>query len=208
MDFLTVAHDHVIVVPIKAFADAKQRLSPTLQTSQRAELAASMAKHVLNQLADQHVVVVGNDAEVRALAVSCGASVLDDLGGGLNRALEGALSHLQKLGAVRATIVHADLPHATRLSGIIEPLRLGKRDVMLIPDRRGDGTNVLSIPLTQQFRLSYGVGSFRKHLDEASSLTRIQRLHPIVVLNRSFAHDVDVPADLKQDERAEGLGAT
>ncbi len=196
MELFTTGHDHVVVVPIKSFTEAKQRLSSTLEHVQRAELAASMAKHVLSQLTDQHVVVVGNDEEVRALAISCGAGVLDDVGGGLNRALEAALSHLRADGVRRATIVHADLPQATPLSNIMNPLHLGGRDVLLIPDKRADGTNVLSIPLTEPFALSYGIGSCRKHLQETSRSNRIQRLLPIVVLNRAFAHDVDVPADL------------
>jgi 2-phospho-L-lactate/phosphoenolpyruvate guanylyltransferase len=184
--------DHVVVVPIKRFADAKARLDPHLDTDQRADLARSMARHVLQLASTEDVVVVCDDDEVRALAQEFGADTIDDPGGGLNPALAHALMVLRAQGKTRATVVHADLPYATSLTTLLDRAKLGSHDVLLLPDRHGDGTNVMSIPLLADFTLRYGTGSFASHLNEANQ----RGLRVMVVIDVGFAHDVDVPSDL------------
>ncbi len=184
--------DHVVVVPIKRFTDAKVRLTPHLNATERVDLARSMARHVLDNVRDEQVVVVCDDDEVRALAHEFGAKVIDDVGGGLNSALKHSLTVLRDRGVLRATIVHADLPQATSLSALLDRAQLGTDDVLLLPDRHGDGTNLMSIPLTVDFALSYGTQSFSHHLHEA----RRHRLRVMVMIDAGYAHDVDVPSDL------------
>jgi 2-phospho-L-lactate/phosphoenolpyruvate guanylyltransferase len=184
--------DQVVVVPIKRFADAKGRLAPHLDASQRIELARSMARHVLASVASERVAVVCDDPEVNSLAAEFGAEVIEDVGGGLNRALTHAIELLRSRGVTRATIVHADLPQATLLGTLLDRVRLGSDDALLLPDRHGDGTNVMSIPLSGEFELFYGSASFSHHLNEA----RRRGLRIMVVIDAGFAHDVDVPTDL------------
>jgi 2-phospho-L-lactate/phosphoenolpyruvate guanylyltransferase len=184
--------DDVVIVPIKRFADAKARLAPHLDGQQRADLARSMALHVLANAATERLVVVCNDPEVSELAAGFGADIIGDPGGGLNPALSHALSVMRSRGFARATIVHADLPQATSLSALLDRARLVHHDVLLIPDRHGDGTNLMSIPLTSDFTLFYGQNSFSHHLNEARRL----RLRVMVRIDAGYGHDVDVPSDL------------
>ena len=47
-----------VLVPVKAFAEAKLRLAPALDPAHRAELARAMATHVVNSAAPLPVAVV------------------------------------------------------------------------------------------------------------------------------------------------------
>ncbi len=183
---------HVVVIPIKSFTTAKARLSPTIDATTRADLARQMSHHVLSQLTGLDVAVVGSDPEVQELAHRFGADILLDNGGGLNVALTSAVSTLRERGVSRVTIVHADLPNATPLRPILESARLQPREVFVIPDRHLDGTNVLSIPTGVEFALQYGARSFGLHLNEALR----HRLRTVVVRDRGFGHDIDIPTDL------------
>ena len=75
-----------------------------------------------------------------------------------------------------------------------EPLRLfaTPRRVVLVPDRRLDGTNLMSFPLAAPLPASYGAGSFRRHLGAAlASGVGVE-----VVRDRFMALDIDHPSDL------------
>ncbi len=53
-----------MLVPVKAFADAKQRLGPALSSRDRQELVRAMAERVLDAAAPLPVAVVCDDTEV------------------------------------------------------------------------------------------------------------------------------------------------
>jgi 2-phospho-L-lactate guanylyltransferase len=176
-----------VVVPVKAFSQAKVRLAPSLEPSTRAELARAMAARVLRAARPLPVVVVCDDDEVRAWAARQGAEVLWTPGLGLNGAVEAGVAHAASQGVERVLVAHADLPLATELAW------LGGFDgVTLVPDRHGDGTNVACVPATAGFRFAYGPGSFSRHRTEAIRLGLAARLLP----DRALGWDVDVPADL------------
>ncbi len=64
--------------------------------------------------------------------------------------------------------------------------------MVLVPDRRDDGTNVACLPSAAGFRFAYGAGSFGRHRAEAARLglpLRIER-------DAALGWDVDVPDDL------------
>lgn len=178
-----------VVVPIRSFEGAKERLATRLSDSARAELARALATRVVGAASPLPVVVVSSAPEVRAWARDIGAGVLDDPGTGLDAAAALGCDYFDDLGFRRAIVAHADLPDA----GPLAPLAvgLGLRDVVLVPCHRDDGTNVCSIPLPRTFEFSYGPGSFRRHEDAASRLG----LGVVVVRRIDLAFDVDVPAD-------------
>jgi 2-phospho-L-lactate guanylyltransferase len=62
-------------------------------------------------------------------------------------------------------VAHADLPLATGLRHVV-----GSHGVLLVPDRRADGTNVIALPAACGFRFAYGPGSFHRHRAEAERL--------------------------------------
>ena len=70
-------------------------------------------------------------------------------------------------GFPEVVVAHGDLPGARRL----RPPDRRQGGVTAVPDRRGDGTNVLCVPArVPGFGFSYGAGSFRRHRDEALRL--------------------------------------
>jgi 2-phospho-L-lactate guanylyltransferase len=180
----------VVLIPVKAFADGKARLAPTLDRHGRAELSKMMATRVLQAAAPLPVAVVCDDAEVAAWAVAHGAMALPEPGRGLNGAVEAGVAHLVSLGASEVLVAHADLPLAHGLAQLA-----GFDGVTLVPDRRDDGTNVVVIPGGAPFRFAYGPGSFTRHRAEAERLGLEYR----VVRQPDLAWDVDVPSDIPTD---------
>lgn len=176
-----------VVVPVKAFTQAKVRLSPTLEPATRAELARTMAARVLRAARPLPVLVVCDDEEVRAWAERQGAEALWTPGLGLNGAVETGIAHLARRGIERAVVAHADLPLATELAWVA-----AFDGVTLVPDRHRDGTNVASVPTDVGFCFAYGFGSFSAHRTEAARLGLTTRL----VADERLGWDVDVPADL------------
>ena len=64
--------------------------------------------------------------------------------------------------------------------------------IVLVPDGRSDGTNVLAVPTGAGFEPAYGSQSFHRHLAHAMTLglpVRVQR-------DPRLALDIDTPTDL------------
>jgi 2-phospho-L-lactate guanylyltransferase len=177
----------VVLIPVKAFAEGKARLAPTLDRQGRADLSRLMATRVLEAAAPLPVAVVCDDAEVAAWAVEHGAMALPEPGRGLNGAVEAGVARLAAWGATEVLVAHADLPMAHGLAQLA-----GFDGVTLVPDRRDDGTNVVCVPAQARFRFAYGPGSFDRHRAEAERLEISYR----VVRQPDLAWDVDVPADI------------
>jgi 2-phospho-L-lactate guanylyltransferase len=111
-------------------------------------------------------------------------------GRGLNGAVEAGVEHLASLGVAWVTVAHADLPLASDLGTLAGPE--GFEGVVMVPDRRDDGTNVIRVPVRRGFRFSYGPGSFERHRSECQRLGLAVR----VVRRPELTFDVDWPADL------------
>ena len=176
-----------VLVPIKAFHEAKRRLDHALTAPERVALARAMAERVLDAARPLPVAVVCDDNDVADWARERGALVVWEPGRGLNGAVEAGVDHLRDAGVRHVTVSHADLPRASGIAGV------GAADgITLVPDRYGNGTNVIALPVDTGFRFSYGPGSFARHRAEA------QRVGvPIRVLDvPDLAWDIDEPADV------------
>jgi 2-phospho-L-lactate guanylyltransferase len=182
----------VVLIPVKAFHQAKQRLDRVLSESERERLVRTMAAHVVAACAPLPVAVVCDDETVATWAADQGATVLWEPGQGLNGAVRAGVERLASSGAQWVTIAHGDLPRAHGL-GTLSPFD----GVTLVPDRRDDGTNVLRLPAHCDFRFAYGSGSFRAHRFEATRLGLAVR----VVRDPDLAYDVDWPADVEELDR-------
>ena len=130
-----------------------------------------------------------DDEGVADFAAAAGATVLWTPGLGLDGAVQEGVTRLAAAGIDRAVVAHADLP---RVDGLAD-FAGGVDPVVLAPDRRNDGTNVLAVPTGAGFRFAYGPGSFSRHLAEAERLGLTAR----VIHDDRFAWDVDLPADLE-----------
>ena len=176
-----------VLVPVKAFRDAKGRLSDALTPGERAELSRSMAAVVVRAAAPLPVWIVCDDDDVAGWAAGVGAGVLWKPGRGLNGAVNEGVADLADLGVRTVIVAHADLPHARSLAWLADT-----PGVTLVPDRHDDGTNVAVVPARSGFVFAYGPGSYARHADEARRL----RLPLRVVHEPRLAWDVDRPADL------------
>lgn len=177
-----------VVIPVKAFASAKARLSPAVTPREREALAQSMAEAVIRAAGPMPVVVVCDDPAVATWAQTQGAEVRWTPGLGLDGAVQAGVEWAAESGYNRVVVAHADLPLATDL----QHLTGVHSGVVLVPDRRADGTNVISLPADCGFRFAYGPGSFHRHRAEATRLG----LAVTVVDDASLAWDVDTPDDL------------
>ncbi len=179
----------VVLVPVKAFHQAKKRLGPALAHAERIALVRAMASHVVSACAPLPVAVVCDDDEVARWATDLGAAVMWEPGQGLNGAVRAGVDRLARDGAHWVTVAHGDLPRARGL-GVLPPFE----GVTLVPDRRDDGTNVLRLPAGCDFHFAYGPGSFRAHRAEAARLGLPVR----VLRDPDLAYDVDWPADVAE----------
>ena len=176
-----------MLVPVKAFADAKLRLAVQLPPEERLRLARRMAANVVAAAAPMPVAVACDDPLVAEWAASVGATVVWTPATGLNGAVQRGVAQLSADGFDVVIVAHADLPLVRRIGPLGSP-----GTAALAPDRRMDGTNVAAIPATSGFRFSYGPGSFGRHRAEALRLG----LEVEVVQRPDLAWDVDVPDDL------------
>lgn len=179
--------DRVVLVPVKAFADAKARLAPVLSPAQREELSRWMAARVLAAAGNLAVYVACDDDRVADWATDHGATVLWRPGVGLNRAVNSSISELRELGVDHVIVAHGDLPCAHDLPAVAR-----EGTIVLVPDARGDGTNVAALPTSVAFELAYGPWSFARHLAQA-----IADDLPIAVRRDALlCRDIDTPTDL------------
>ena len=182
-----LAGTHVTLIPVKAFSEAKVRLTAALGAEARAELARHLAEGVIRSASHGPVAVVCDDDNVAQWASSHGASVIWAPGKGLNRAVAYGVSELESRGAERITIVHGDILDASGLADL--PI---VDDILMVPDLREDGTNVISLPRGARFEFAYGPGSFTRHRAAA----RASGHDVVVVRDLLLGHDIDQPSDL------------
>jgi len=177
-----------VLIPIKSFDLAKGRLSTAVEPALRAALAEHMAATVIAAAQELSVWIVCGDHTVADFARANDANVIWREPRGLNGAIADGTEHLLARGFDRAIIAHADLPLATDLTF----LDIHGDTVTLVPDRRNDGSNVMSIPLGRGFTFHYGPGSAAAHEAETERVgLPFQK-----VINEQLGWDVDVPEDL------------
>jgi 2-phospho-L-lactate guanylyltransferase len=181
--------DAAVLIPIKAFRHAKARLSPALTAAQRMQLARWTADRVIAASAPLPAFVACDDDEVAQWSTDRGATVLWQAGKGLNAAVDAAVAQLAQRGWAHVVVAHADLPVPDHLH---EVARIGT--ISLVPDRRDDGTNVMSFPTGSPVPAAYGAGSFRRHLAAALALAPAVAVE--VRRDVLLALDIDTPVDL------------
>ncbi len=176
-----------VLMPVKAFSAAKGRLSVVLDRFARADLARWLAGQVVAAAGPLPTFVACDDDAVAAWADEHGAEVLWSPGLGLNGAVDAGRATIAGKGFDHVVIAHSDLPLAEDLSALA-----AERTITIVPDRRRDGTNVLSLPLAVELPAAYGGGSFARHFAVAISTgCRVEvRPHPRLSL------DIDTPDDL------------
>jgi 2-phospho-L-lactate guanylyltransferase len=186
------------IVPVKRFGAAKTRLADRLPARSRVALMQAMVTDVLialrrAELVDGVIVVTGEPI-AEQIAVNYNAEVLADprdlghseaatLGVGL------ALSR----GAERVILLPADTPaiDPAEIDGLLSTAPEG-REVTIVPDRHGAGTNALVLTPPDVMTSSFGEGSRARHAEagEAAGAAVYEAEPATIVL------DVDTGEDL------------
>lgn len=180
--------DVAVLIPVKSFGAAKARLAGHLDPHSRRSLAIWMAEQVVAAAHPLPVFVACDDDEVAEWAVGAGAAVLWSPGLGLNGAVDAGVATIADSGIGHVVISHGDLPLATDLCAVWHP-----GTIVLVPDRRRDGTNVLARPTEHHIPASYGAGSFERHLAHALASGA-----PVEVrIDAQLSLDLDTVTDLR-----------
>jgi 2-phospho-L-lactate/phosphoenolpyruvate guanylyltransferase len=178
----------VLVIPVKSFSLAKQRLSSVLSREQRASLGRELATRLVLTNRAFDPMIVSDDADVEQWANELQVRFLREPRPGLNQAITTAYESLQAEGVGRIVIAHSDLAVASDLSWVTD-----FDGITIVPDRCHDGTNILVLPTSIAFKFSYGVGSFARHYRLAAASGMPIR----IVADRTSGADVDSPSDLR-----------
>ncbi|HVP03935.1 MAG TPA: 2-phospho-L-lactate guanylyltransferase [Solirubrobacteraceae bacterium] len=195
----------VAVLPVKRFAQAKQRLAEGgLRPSDRVALATGMLTDALEALRRcetvDDVVVVTGDSNAEVLARTYGAQVIpDEPTDGHSEAAQRGIDWALEQGAFHALLVPGDAPaiDPQEIDDLLERLSDGP-EVVIVPDRHHAGTNALLLTPPDVIRPSFGDDSCRRHEElarEASAAVRVQELPSLLL-------DVDTLEDLEALQQA------
>ena len=185
-----------IVVLVKDFDSAKQRLEPALEPAARRQLAIANAERAIRAGAQVgHVLVVAGSEEAAGLGRRLGAEILLEAEpGGQNAAAAAGVAHATSRGAESVLVLSSDLPlvSAAALRRVLdEAAAAGPVAVAAAATGRG-GTNALFLRPPHALDFHFGDCSLPKFEADA----RARGLAFKVVDDPALALDLDEPADL------------
>jgi 2-phospho-L-lactate guanylyltransferase len=192
-----------VIVPIKDFGSAKQRLRPALGPKARRGLARRNARLAVRAAAaGDHVLVVAGGEGVADLASVWGAEVLlEPREEGQNRAAQRGIERAMQAGADAVLLLSSDLPLVTPESvrEVLESAaRLSAPVAVAIPAIGRGGTNALYMRPPDAIGLHFGDDSLAKFRDDADAAG----VEFVIHHSDAMALDLDEPSDLARLSRA------
>ncbi len=185
------------MLPVKRFAEAKQRLAAGMDDERREALVAAMLEDVLEAIgaarAVERTIVVSGEPRAQELAAAAGAEVLPDPGdeGHVTAALAG-IARAEADRAECVVLLPGDCP-------LLDPRELDRlltglpaSFVAIVPDRHGSGTNALALAPPGAIRPAFGEGSRERHVAAAREAGMPYAVEELP----SLALDLDTPADV------------
>ncbi len=192
------------IIPVKRFAEAKQRLLEHLGRPQRAALVKAMLTDVLARVTEaekvERVIVVSGEgraeriALARAQRTTTPVEVLRDPDDrGHSEAATLGIIRALALGAECSALLPGDCPllDPDELDAALARMTAGR--VAVIPDRHGTGTNGLLLAPADAIGPAFGRDSCGRHLDRAERAGYEAATEPLT----SLALDLDTPDDLR-----------
>jgi 2-phospho-L-lactate/phosphoenolpyruvate guanylyltransferase len=192
-----------VVVLIKDFDSAKERLRPALGTKSRRALARRNAQLAVNAAAaGDHVLAVAGSEEVAEMAAAWGASVLlEPREEGQNIAAERGIARARAAGAEAVLLLSSDLPLVTAdaVRQLLQPAgRLKAPVVVAVPAIGRGGTNALYLHPPDAIGMHFGDDSLAKFQEQAEA----RGVKFVVHHSDAIALDLDEPSDLERLSRA------
>lgn len=186
------------ILPVKAAANAKQRLKGFLTAAERERLARSLFKDTLASLQAARgidkVVVVTSDREASEHARRSGTLVIEEAEQVSHSvSADAACRRVMAEGATTAMLVPIDVPLATHVD--FELLASTARPgVVIVPSSDGTGTNALVRTPPDVIESRFGPGSFQAHLEQA----RLKGVSAEVLRLPGLMFDIDTPEDVAE----------
>ncbi len=195
------------LVPVKPLRRGKSRLAEILSEEERSQLNHQLYRHTIEVLKEveeiSDILVVSRDSNVLTEARDLGVRTVTENGSPeLNNALRRASLFSKAFSPEGVLIVPADLPllRSQDVSDFLSQ-RSAAPMVVISPDRRGEGTNMLFISPADLLTFSFGQDSFETHcrLAEAQG-ARVQ-----IFCHDRIALDLDVPEDYEILKKMDAL---
>lgn len=187
------------IVPVKPIQRAKSRLAKVLSRDERATLSRQLLKNTLDTLAEvsqvERTLVISRDSEALSIARSQGARTVAESGNPkLDKALVRASLVARGYGVSAVLVLPADLPLLTK-QDIEKLIALSGKppEVVLVPDRHGNGTNAILSSPPGLISYDFGSDSFKRHIERAEAAgARVE-----ICNLPSLELDLDLPEDLE-----------
>ena len=191
-----------VIVLVKDFASAKQRLGPALGPRERNALARRNARRAIRAAAGTHRLVVAGSDEAGALAAKLGAEYLvEPRQEGQNMAAMRGISHAVANGAEAVIVLSSDLPFVTRRA-VQRLLAAGAPEAapvaVAVPAVGRGGTNALYMRPPGAISLHFGGDSLALFQHDAES----KNVRFLIHHSTEMALDLDEPDDLARLRRA------
>lgn len=187
-----------VILPVKPFDDAKERLATGLSPAQRQLIARAMVTDVLAALARAKkvdaVVVISAEPAIAEIAGDVADAVIADDRTGHSDAAKAGVAWAIEHDYDRVVMLPGDCPllDPQELDELIERTWLDEIEFAVIPDRMGTGTNALVISPPDAIAPSFGPGSRQRHIAMGISAGRRVAEHEVA----SLALDLDTADDL------------
>ncbi len=185
-----------VLIPVKAFKNAKLRLKSVLSSRQRADFSYLMLEdilHTLNTSDDvKGVTLISSDQSVQTLADRYKAECLiTDVDSGYSEDVMQGVKTISQNNIDTIAIIPADVPQLEH-EDLSRMNHLHKEGLTLCPAVVDGGTNGLLFSPPLSIPLMFGFNSLRKYQNEADRSRIPVKIEKIVSLER----DIDRPADL------------
>jgi 2-phospho-L-lactate guanylyltransferase len=186
------------ILPVKPLKLGKTRLSGVLSDDERYVLNMTMLGNTLNAMRQaervNQIVVISRDLGVLSVARNFGARTFqEESASSLNRAVTLGVRFAMAGLADAVLIMPADLPllEAKYIQDVTNHMD-GGNQMVIVPDRRDDGTNGLLLNPPDALEFQFGAGSFQRHIQQAQQ----QGIRTEVVRIPALGLDLDLPEDL------------
>lgn len=192
-----------VVVLIKDFDSAKERLRPALGTKSRRQLARRTSRLAVDAAAvgDRVLVVTGSE-EVGEMAAQWGATVLlEPKEEGQNVAAERGIARAREGGAEAVLLLSSDLPLVTAdaVRQLLDAAsRITAPVVVAVPAIGRGGTNALYLRPPDALGMHFGEDSLAKFREDAEA----RGVRFVIHHSDAIALDLDEPSDLERLSRA------
>lgn len=188
-----------ILIPVKTFAESKQRLAAYYSAADRSALAAALCEdsfHTITKVTGvDRVFVVSQEPRALAWARDYGwETIVETTQISESHSVDAASRHCTEQGVKALLRIPIDIPLVTPrdIEALFQNVE-GAPTTVIVPSRDGTGTNALLRSPPALFPSHFGPGSFALHLDEAKRCDA--RVH--IMRNPRIELDIDEIDDLR-----------